>query len=240
MRQLACVAGVCACALGFGLIGEVNAERYRAVLMTDFLSDKNDSDGFDFMSITGGEIIFNVQDVLTFEDNIENQGGSLTIYTGAIFESFTLFSSNGNVEVVSQLTHSAEAEVTLWDRNKTDLVFDNQHHLDVDMIQYDGMDIELEVQTDEGDPNHENLFTAGTPGPNVPNAILLPLFSNVTERDALTNDSTVSFYSDGTTYAEGSAYFLMSSLELVEVPEPASLMLLGLGSLAIFGRKRLI
>ncbi|QDU32764.1 hypothetical protein KS4_07980 [Poriferisphaera corsica] len=227
-------------AMGLAGICEA-ATTYRAEMVTNYADDRDAADGFDYNTVTGATVVFTLTDSLAMTDNGEWQDGSQTDYSGVIFDEVILHTTSGDAVLYTNV----EATMQLWDRAD----YGSQNISFVDAVPYadpvNPPSFNFDITKIDWLPPAAapDLFNVGTgasgPGTFDPNTLIdgkLPTFVDTAERDTKINSYSGNMYSDGSGFAEGGLGFDIQSL--VVVPEPASIMLLGLGGLAILGRKR--
>lgn len=197
-----------------------------------FIQDLDDADGVDLISglvgtWSGSFTIPNPAD-LTFVSNSQNQGGSLTRYSGVTLDSLTLFTELGEIEAN---TSPIVGTLSLWDRQSFG---SGQRQLELSFNLL-GTTARLSFTVNNGVGVYDTLFNVGTPNPNTLTNPLLPLFDDAAERASFFNSVTVSL--DGNLpILPGRGRYNGNATQLV--PAPASVALIGLASLGVARRRR--
>ncbi|QDU32983.1 hypothetical protein KS4_10220 [Poriferisphaera corsica] len=217
-------------ACGFGIGTSADATVYRATFgEIDDVDDYDASDGFDYGAITGGEVIFTISDNLQLESNGILQDGSDTFYSGITFNHVTFTKADGD----SVIALNSDVELELWDRLPGENGGWNYITFESD-INSEGFTLEL--RTNSTHANHGNIFNLGTPNPNSLIDGKLLTFADEAERDSIYHTPYFQFYGTGLMLPNGDIEMLLKSLQIV--PEPSSMVLIGLGGLALIRRKR--
>ncbi|QQE11028.1 PEP-CTERM sorting domain-containing protein [Planctomycetota bacterium] len=220
------------CALllcGFGIGTAADATIYRVEFgVIEDVGDEDANDGFDYLSITGGEMIFTISDNLQMDLNEIKQDGSSTYYSGITFDELT-FNTTGGDEVFAL---NSDVELELWDRLPGAPGGWNYMTFGAGDID-DG--IEFELRTNTIHANHGNIFNLGTPNPNTLIDGKLITFADEVERDSIYYTPYIYFYGTGASLPNGYIEMYLKSLQIV--PEPSSLSLIGLSGLLMLRRR---
>jgi hypothetical protein len=154
---------------------------YQMTGESGFMQDLDANDGFDYFTETQGtwraKFAVPGPSGFTFFSNTQNQGGSLTRYTGSILEELVLTFPSGDRTIVSS---PVNGQITLWDRASfrggTDYYELN--------FQVGSTRITFQVTAvRNSDTAWDQLFIRGTPNANTPDNDFIPLFADTTARD---------------------------------------------------------
>lgn len=226
------IMGVIVAATGLAAGSTLGQSSYQISGTSGFIQDLDSADGVDLISGLAGTwagsfTIPNPAD-LTFVSNSQNQGGSLTRYTGVTLNSLTLFTNLGEIEVN---TIPITGTISLWDR----LSFGSgQRQLEL-RFNVLGTTVDFDFVVNNGGGAYDTLFQPGTPNPNVLLTSVLPLFENPAERAQNFNFVSVSL-DGGLPILPGRGRYNGDATRMV--PAPGAAAALGACGLIALRRRR--
>ncbi|MDX2146057.1 MAG: hypothetical protein SFZ23_00940 [Planctomycetota bacterium] len=149
--------------------------------VSGFMQDLDPDDGFDYLTQTAGtwraRVSIPAVSGFTLVSNSQNQGGSLTRYSGSVLEELVLV-LNGTERVITSTP--VNGQITLWDRASFRGGTDS-YEFNFTLGQT-RITLSFAASRGDGDTGWNQLFVRGTPGPNTPDNDFIPLFPNLTER----------------------------------------------------------
>lgn len=149
---LTCLAGAAAAQSNFAASG-----------VSGFIQDLDSADGVDLVSALSGtwQATFDIDtDALVLVSNSQNQGGSLTRYSGIVLNSLSLLTSSGEIVITNS---SLVGTLELWDRQSFGA---GQRNLSLD-FSVNGTNVGFDLVANANNGLYDSLFDANTPGANI-------------------------------------------------------------------------
>lgn len=216
-----------------GLVGLTSAQTFQIAGTSGFIQDLDANDGVDLLTGLAGTWTgsFTLPDPssLTFVNNTQNQGGSLTRYNGVTLNSLVLSTADfGELTITDK---PITGSIALWDRAS----FGAGQRLVQFDFEFAGTSIGIDFSANADDPTYGSLFTVGTPGANTLDSFAWPFFGNAGEAGALYNSFSISL--DGNTpVLPGRGRYNGNASSFI--PAPSTGVLLGVAGLAATRRRR--
>jgi MYXO-CTERM domain-containing protein len=197
--------------------------------VSGFIQDLDANDGVDLITALQGTWsgAFEIEtDSLVFVSNSQNQGGSLTRYSGVVLNNLVLQTAIGNLVVTDT---AVVGTLELWDRQNFGA---GQRILGID-FNINGTSVGFDLVVNASNDLYATIFNPGTPGPNTYTG--LPTFDgsfgNLLSSARLSLDGDLPIL-------PGRGRYNGSASSLTVIPAPGALGALALGGLVASRRRR--